>query len=100
MLLDKCLKKKNFVKFLNSFTEGGLYPRIGLDDPDRYHSAPPQHEDQSPGGTQCLLVCSAQDGDVRVHRADDDDESEHAGESHYSFDSNEMVNIYCYYRIQ
>ena len=84
MLLDKCLKKKNFVKFLNSFTEGGLYPRIGLDDPDRYHSAPPQHEDQGAGGTQCLLLRPTQDGDVRFHGADDDDKSQHTGESYHS----------------
>ena len=85
MLLDKCLKKITFLlKFLNSFTEGGLYPRIGLDDPDRYHSAPPQHEDQGAGGTQCLLLRPAQDGDVRFHGADDDDKSQHTGESYHS----------------
>ena len=82
--------------------KGGIRTRIGLGDTHRCHSAPPRHEDQSAGGAQRLLVRLAQDGDVRVHRADDDDESEHAGESHYScLIHNEMVNIniYCEYRI-
>ena len=67
--------KVGFVKFLKSSLSGWVCTRISLDDTDRRHSAPPQHEDQGAGGAQCLLVHLAQDGDVRVYRADDDDKS-------------------------
>ena len=59
---------------------GGIVSRHRLGDSDRGHRAPPRHEDQGAGGAHRLLERDAQDGDVGVHQADDD-ESEQPRES-------------------
>ena len=63
------------------FVLGWILPRHSLRDTDRRHRAASRHEDKGAGGAQRLLDRPPQDGDVRLHRADDDDESQHAGRS-------------------